>query len=155
MTWQPNVTAQGETAAALFQSVEQGQRHLAYMASGYLSLRVPELRVIDLPFAHTQRQNLMGALDGAAGQILCEAIERQSAFRCLGFWDNGQRHISNALRPLRSPDDVQGMALRTLDSALYRDSLRAMGFDARTCDVKGVSGHRAGTRESAHQLTGL
>ena len=28
------------------------------------------------------------------------------------------------------------MALRTLDSALYRDSLRAMGFDARTCDVK-------------------
>jgi TRAP-type C4-dicarboxylate transport system substrate-binding protein len=37
---------------------------------------------------------------------------------------------------LSHPDDVQGLRVRTLDSALYRDSLNAMGFQALTSDVK-------------------
>ncbi len=136
LTWQPNVTAQGETAASLFKSVERNQRQLCYMASGYLSHRVPELQVLDLPFAHPDRGSLFDALDAAGGGHLSTAIGQRTGFVCLGFWDNGQRHISNAVRPITGPDDAQGIAIRTLDSALYRDSLKAMGFEARTCDVK-------------------
>ena len=123
LEWQANVTASAQTAASLFQSVEQNQRQLCYMASGYLSHRVSELQVLDLPFAHPHRTPLMAALDGSAGQQLCAAIERQTPYRCLGFWDNGQRHISNALRPIHRPSDIQGMHIRTLDSAIYRQSL--------------------------------
>lgn len=136
LEWQANVTDSAQTAASLFQSVEQNQRQLCYMASGYLSHRVSELQILDLPFAHPHRTQLMAALDGFAGQQLCAAIERHTAYRCLGFWDNGQRHISNALRPIHRPSDIQGMHIRTLDSAIYRQSLDAMGFVARTCDVK-------------------
>ena len=32
-----------------------------------------------------------------------DAVARQSGFQVLAFWDNGFRHISNAVRPLRSP----------------------------------------------------
>jgi TRAP-type C4-dicarboxylate transport system substrate-binding protein len=132
----PNVTAEGEGAMALFDSVETNRRQLCYMASGYLSQRVPELQVLDLPFTHADRKGLFQALDSAAGEVLRQAVLRQTGFRVLGFWDNGQRHITNALRPIRSPADARGMRIRTLDSALYRASLNAMGFDAVTCDVK-------------------
>ncbi len=132
----PNVTAEGEGAMALFDSVEANRRQLCYIASGYLSQRVPELQVLDLPFTHADRQRLFQTLDSVAGKILCQAVARQTHFRVLGFWDNGQRHITNALRPIRSPADADGMRIRTLDSALYRASLSAMGFDAVTCDVK-------------------
>jgi TRAP-type C4-dicarboxylate transport system substrate-binding protein len=134
--WTPNVTVAGESAAELFASVEAGTRQLCYMASGYLSERVPELQLLDIPFSVGDRTRALSLLDGQAGLLLKQAVEHQTAFKVLGFWDNGFRHFSNALRPLHHPDDVQGMRVRTLDSALYRESLQAMGFQAVTSDVK-------------------
>ena len=53
----------------------------------------------------------------------------------LGYWDNGFRHISNAVRPLHRLADCEGLKIRTLDSAIYRESLNALGFQAITTDV--------------------
>lgn len=132
----PDVTQTGESAASLFASLEQGARHLGYMASGYLSHRVPELDVLDLPFAVSDRTQALAALDSDAGQRLRQAVERATGLRVLAFWDNGFRHVSNALRPLRSPADCQGLVIRTLDSAAYREALSALGFQPMTTDVK-------------------
>ena len=131
-----DVTTLGESAASLFASVENSQRHIGYMASGYLSARVPELAVLDLPFSVQDRAAALAALDGTAGDMLRDAVARQSGFHVLAFWDNGFRHVSNAVRPLRSPADCEGLVIRTLDSALYRDALDAIGFQAITTDVK-------------------
>lgn len=136
LEWMPNVTSAGEPAAALFASVEAGSRQLCYMASGYLSARVPELQVLDIPFSVSDRRDALSRLDGRAGELLRQAIEQQTGYKVLGFWDNGFRHLTNAVRPLHHPSDVRGMRVRTLDSQLYRDSLQAMGFEALTSDVK-------------------
>lgn len=131
-----DVTAGGESAASLFASVEQGRRQLCYLASAYISARVPELNVLDLPFSVTDRAAAWAALDGEAGCCLTEAVARQTGYQVLGFWDNGFRHISNSVRPIRSPRDCEGLIIRTLDSANYRAALAALGFVPRTIDVK-------------------
>lgn len=133
---QSNVPAAGETAQSLFASVELGHRQLCYMASGYLSARVPELEMLDLPFAVNDRTAALAALDGAAGQWLRQAVAQQTGYQVLAFWDNGFRHISNSVRPIRSPSDCQGLVIRTLDSAVYREALSSLGFSARSIDVK-------------------
>ncbi len=132
----PDVTTLGESAASLFRSVEEGDRHIGYMASGYLSARVPELAVLDLPFTVQERGAALAALDGEAGVLLRDAVARQSGFHVLAFWDNGFRHISNAVRAIEKPEDCQGLVIRTLDSDLYRRALSALGFTAITTDVK-------------------
>ena len=131
-----NVAASGESAASLFASVEQGRRQLCYMASGYLSARVPELDVLDLPFSVSDRAAALQALDGEAGRRLAQAVAQRSGYQVLGFWDNGFRHVSNSVRPIVSPQDCRGLTIRTLDSASYRAALNALGFTARTTDVK-------------------
>ncbi|MBH1963592.1 MAG: TRAP transporter substrate-binding protein [Comamonadaceae bacterium] len=133
---QPDVTALGESAASLFTSLENGERHIGYMASGYLSARVPELAVLDLPFSVQDRKTALAALDGEAGTLLRNAVAQQSGLHVLAFWDNGFRHISNAVRPIATPEDCQGLVIRTLDSDLYRRALSALGFTAMTTDVK-------------------
>lgn len=133
---QDDVTAAGEKAAELFASVEAGQRHIAYMASGYLSARVPALGVLDLPFSVSDRTAALAALDGEAGVLLRQAVAQATGLQVLAFWDNGFRHISNAVRPLRTPADCAGLVIRTLDSALYRELLGALGFTAVSTDVK-------------------
>jgi TRAP-type C4-dicarboxylate transport system substrate-binding protein len=134
--FQEDVTASGEKAAALFDSVEQGGRQIGYMASGYLSARVHELAVLDLPFSVTDRTQALAALDARAGRMLTQAVAAKTGLHVLAFWDNGFRHISNALRPIRSPQDCEGMVIRTLDSAHYRAALAALGFVPVTTDVK-------------------
>ena len=131
-----DVTASQEKAAALFDSVEQGKRHIGYMASGYLSARVSELAVLDLPFSVLDRKAALAALDGRAGVLLSAAVAEKSGFQVLAFWDNGFRHISNAVHPIRHPRDCAGLIIRTLDSANYRTALGALGFDPITTDVK-------------------
>jgi TRAP-type C4-dicarboxylate transport system substrate-binding protein len=106
------------------------------MASGYLSAKVPELEVLELPFTVDNRETALSALDLAAGEILCKAVSQKTGFHILGFWDNGFRHLSNAVRPIQHPSDAVGLKIRTLDSALYRATLDAIGFKALTSDVK-------------------
>ena len=136
-----DVTAGGESAnalsaSALFASVESGQRQVCYLASGYLSARVPELGVLDLAFSVTDRTRALAALDGDAGRLLADAVAQKTGYQVLGFWDNGFRHISNRVRPLRTPADCRGLVIRTLDNAGYRATLAALGFEPRTTDVK-------------------
>ena len=134
--WIPNVTDHQEKAANLFASIENGSRHIGYMASGYLSAKVPELEVLELPFTVDNRETALAALDHSAGEILGQAVHEKTGFHVLGFWDNGFRHLSNAVRPIQHPNDAVGLKIRTLDSALYRATLDAIGFKALTSDVK-------------------
>jgi TRAP-type transport system periplasmic protein len=57
----------------------------------------------------------------------------------LGYWDNGFRHISNGLRPLRHPNDCTGLRLRTLDSPLHQEIFAALGFVPVFLDTKDLA----------------
>ena len=83
--WLPNVTDHQEKAAELFASIENGSRHIGYMASGYLSARVPELEVLELPFTVDNRETALAALDHSAGEILGQAVHQKTGFHILGF----------------------------------------------------------------------
>jgi TRAP-type C4-dicarboxylate transport system substrate-binding protein len=131
-----NVTATGMASKALFDVVEREDAHICYMASGYLTARVPALAVLDLPMAAPERLRAYEALDGSAGRILTDQIERATDFHVLGYWDNGVRHISNRVRPIRSVSDCSGLVIRTLDNKLYQDALRAFGFEPVFTDVR-------------------
>lgn len=131
-----DVTASGESATMLFRSVDGGDRQICYVASGYLAARVPALTVLDLPFSVADRKAALRALDGVAGSFLTSAVQEHTGYKVLGFWDNGFRHITNRVRAIRCVRDCEGLSVRTLDSAVYRDALAAMGLRPRTTDVQ-------------------
>ncbi len=131
-----DVTVGGMSARDLFAGVESGVFDITYMASGYLAARVPELGLLDLPFAVSDRATALKALDGRAGDLISAAIERAVPIKVLGFWDNGFRHISNNRHPIRQPSDCNGVTIRTLDSPIYFASLSAMGFTPVVTDVR-------------------
>ena len=141
-----NVMDAGRNAADLLGMVESGEKTMCYFSSSYLAGRVPEFALLDLPFAVDDRAAAYAALDGALGALLAERLETSSSYRLLGFWDNGFRHLSNRVRPLRMPEDCAGLVIRTLFSDLHRDTFRHLGFRTRALDVKDLlEAIRAGT----------
>jgi TRAP-type transport system periplasmic protein len=136
----PDITVRGQTAASLFEDINTGSQHIGYVASSYLTVKVPALSVLDIPFSVTDRAVALKALDSEAGAMLIAETEQKTDYKVLGFWDNGFRHISNAVRPIRNLQDCKGLVIRTLDSSGYRAMFNAMGFTARTTDVKDMVG---------------
>jgi TRAP-type C4-dicarboxylate transport system substrate-binding protein len=132
----PDVTRTGVPATSLLSMVEEGSMHVCYFASSYLAGRVAALGCFDLPFAVVDRTRTFADLDGEAGARIAGEVARSTGYRVLGFWDNGFRHISNRLRPIRRPADCRGMRIRTLDNAMYCKVLAAIGFTPVVIDVK-------------------
>ena len=96
---------------------------------------MPALAALDIPFLFTDRQDARRRLDGALGAAIRREIAAHTEYVALAFWDNGLRHISNARRPLHAPADCRGLRIRTLPSAGYHDTFRALGMEPVTIDV--------------------
>jgi len=119
--------------------VASGQLDGCYFASSYLAARVPTLDVFDRPFQTGSRDAVFAALDGEVGTALAHDVSSATAYRVLGWWDNGIRHISNAVRPIRTPADCIGLRLRTLDNAQHQAAFRRLGFLPIFIDVADLS----------------
>jgi TRAP-type transport system periplasmic protein len=126
-----SVVSLGRKAADLLSMVESGELDGCYFASSYLAARVPALGVFDAPFQAGSRETIFGSLDPA----LADQVAATTGYRVIGWWDNGIRHISNAVRPIRSPADCTGLHLRTLDNAQHQAAFRRCGFVPAFIDV--------------------
>jgi TRAP-type C4-dicarboxylate transport system substrate-binding protein len=108
----PNIMDLGHANTDLFDLTESGELTMCYFSSSYLCDRVPELSEIDRPFRFESLAEAHDALDGQLGRHLAEAVGAATGFEVLGFWDNGFRHLTNRLRPVHTPEDVEGMRVR-------------------------------------------
>jgi TRAP-type C4-dicarboxylate transport system substrate-binding protein len=130
-----SIIACGRKAAELPALVEQGALDGCYFASSYLTRRVPALGMFDQPFQAGSRADAFARLDGDTGTALAQELATMTGVIVLGWWDNGVRHISNAVRPIRSPIDCVGLRLRTLDNAQHQAAFSRLGFRPRFIDV--------------------
>ncbi len=131
-----NVMESGHKAADLLDMVAAGTMTMCYFSASYLAGRVPEFALLDLPFTFTERDRAYAVFDGPLGTRLADRLREATGFRLLGLWDNGFRHFTNNLRPIRTPEDCRGMRIRTLFSELHIETFKALGFDPVSLDVR-------------------
>lgn len=122
-----NIMDLGYRAEDILWLVEQGLLTLGYQSSSYLTDRVPELGLVDLPFLFKNTEEARAAIDGALGQTLARNIEERAHYRILGFFENGFRHISNRTRTIRTPADLAGLRIRVLPSEVQARTFALLG----------------------------
>ena len=115
--------------------VESGMLTLGYQSSSYLTDRVPELGILDLPFIFSDREAIRQAMDGRLGETLTRKIEESANYRIFGYFENGFRHLSNRLRPIRTPADMKGMSIRVLPSHVHQRTFELLGANAQQMDL--------------------
>jgi TRAP-type C4-dicarboxylate transport system substrate-binding protein len=107
-----------------------------YMSTVRFSRAAPQLQLLELPFIVKDRDTVFRALDGEYGEGARQQVHEKTACRLLGYWDNGFRHLSNRVRPIRTPEDCRGIRIRTQTSDLHGEVFRALGFEPIASDVK-------------------
>jgi tripartite ATP-independent transporter DctP family solute receptor len=129
--------------------VEQGVLTLGYQSSSYLTDRVPDLGIADLPFLFSDARTARAAMDGRFGQVLTARIEAATDFRILGYFENGFRHVSNRLRPVRRPADMTGMKIRVLPSKVQARTFELLGAEPKIMDLsEAIAAVKAGTLDA-------
>lgn len=136
LTLTEDVTKLGRNSLDLFDMVEGNELDICYFASSYLVHRIPNLAAFDLPFAIQDRQNFYELLDNELGDVIKADVAQRTGFVVLGFWDNGFRHFTNRVRPIRSPEDCRGLSIRTMNSVIHQETFRALGFQPDFIDIK-------------------
>jgi tripartite ATP-independent transporter DctP family solute receptor len=126
--------------------VESGLLSLGYQSSSYLTDRVGELGLADLPFIFRSNEEARAAMDGALGAALAKAIEDKVQYRILGWFENGFRHISNKRNPVRVPADLKGMTIRVLPSRVQARTFELLGAVPQIMDLtEAIDRVKAGT----------
>ncbi len=87
---------------------------------------VPEFGLLGLPFLFRDLNHAYKVVDGPVGTKLDEAANAKGLV-LLALWDNGIRHISNSKRPIVTPEDLQGIKVRTPPDTMTLDIFKALG----------------------------
>ena len=141
-----NIMDFGYKAEDIVWLVEDGVLSLGYQSSSYLTDRVPELGFVDLPFLFRDNDHARAAMDGALGRKLVEATESKMNFHILGWFENGFRHISNKVRPVHTPSDLNGLTIRVLPSQVQKRTFELLGAKPMIMDLtEAIAMVKAGT----------
>jgi TRAP-type transport system periplasmic protein len=131
-----NVLELGRKSGDLPHMVRSAELACCYISSVRFTQAVPEFKLMELPFLVKDRDAVHRAFDGKLGLLLERRMRENTAFRVLGLWDNGFRHVSNRVRPIRRPEDCRGIRIRTQMSTLHGEVFRALGFEPIAADIK-------------------
>ncbi len=110
----------------MLQAVQIGALDITANSQGPLATIVPEAATFGLPFLFSMPQQAWQILDGPIGDKLAALSENQG-LKVLAWWDNGIRHITNNVRPIKGPTDLHGIKLRTPKDPMTIDIFKALG----------------------------
>lgn len=82
--------------------------------------------IFDLPFLFPTEEVASDLLDGDLGQELLDGLADHGLIG-LAYWENGYRHLTNDVREVRTPADMNGLKIRTMENEVHLDFFRALG----------------------------
>ena len=107
-------------------SMRLGAMAFSANSQGPIASVIPEFNIIGLPFLFSDSEEAWKVLDGKVGEELNKLAEQQGLV-LLSLWDNGIRHVSNNVHPIKEPKDLEGIKLRTPSDTMTVDIFDALG----------------------------
>jgi tripartite ATP-independent transporter DctP family solute receptor len=108
------------------QQIRTGQIDVYPMGSDAVQLD-PAWAVFDMPFLFEDRAAVARLLDGEIGEELRRSMRAAAGLELLAFGELGFRQITNNVRPIVEPSDLDGVKLRVPGSETRVLSFRELG----------------------------
>ncbi len=106
--------------------VRSGELDMVSVTTYVAGALLPLAQLLDLPFVFADRPAAHRLLDGPLGAHILTSFE-SFGLHGLGYFENGMRHFTNNLHPIRRPSDMRKMRVRIQDSVVYLALMHALG----------------------------
>ena len=114
------------TDRQMAEMVSMGTLDMTINAHGVIATYESKMAAIELPFLFTSSEKVGQVLDGPMGEEIVKDLPKKG-MRVLAFWENGLRQITNSVRPIETPEDLQGLKLRTPENKMTLAIFKALG----------------------------
>jgi TRAP-type transport system periplasmic protein len=113
----------------LLEGMQIGTVDMGVITNGPVANFVEEIAVFELPFLFPSPAAAYEVLDGPIGQELLGELERVG-LKGLAYAERGFRNLTNDVRPVRTPADIDGLKVRVMENPVYIDTFRTLGANA-------------------------
>lgn len=110
----------------VLQQIQLGTTQMTVCTTGPVEAFVPEIKVIEMPFLFPSYEAADKVLDGPIGAGLRKRFEKAGLVG-LHFLDNGFRNLTNSKHAVKTPDDLKGLKIRTMEASTHLAIWRALG----------------------------
>jgi TRAP-type transport system periplasmic protein len=110
----------------LLEGMQIGTVDMGVITNGPVANFVEEIAVFELPFLFPSPEAAYDVLDGPIGQELLAELERVN-LKGLAYAERGFRNLTNDVRSVTTPADVEGLKVRVMENPVYIDTFRALG----------------------------
>jgi len=108
------------------EAVRMGTLEMVATSASPLTGLVQEFNVFDLPFIITTTKAADAIFDGPVGAKLAKLLESKG-FILLAYYENGFRDVTNSVHAIKSPADLKGLKIRTMQNPIHLAAWRALG----------------------------
>jgi tripartite ATP-independent transporter DctP family solute receptor len=97
-----------------------------WVPSTIMSSVAPEFGVFEMPYIIRDRNHMKRVVEKLNDPFFQPAAKAKGVL-ILGTWENGFRHVTNNVRPIKTPDDLKGIKLRVPQGEWRVKMFRAYG----------------------------
>jgi tripartite ATP-independent transporter DctP family solute receptor len=115
---------------AILEGVRLGSIELGLTGNPFFTQFAPRLNVMDLPYLFRDADHAHKVMDGPIGAALLKDLER-NRMKGLAFWEIGFRHVTNSKHPVRAPQDLSGIKIRTTPNKAHIEAFKLWGANPR------------------------
>lgn len=127
------------TEQEILEGVQLGTVHMFEGSTGSVGRFLPDLEAFAAPYVWRDVDHMIKTVRGPVGQGLAERLVKGKGMRVLDFgWLFGNRYLTTKAKPIYKPEDLKGMKIRVQPTAIYLDTIRAMGANPTPMDWKEV-----------------
>jgi TRAP-type transport system periplasmic protein len=127
------------TEQELLEGVQLGTVHMFEGSTGSVGRFLPDLEAFAAPYVWRDVDHMMKVVRGPVGQSLAERLVKAKGMRVLDFgWLFGNRYLTTKSKAVYKPEDLKGMKIRVQPTAIYLETIKAMGANPTTMDFKEV-----------------
>jgi len=127
------------TEQEILEGVQLGTVHMFEGSTGSVGRFLPDLEAFAAPYIWRDVDHMLKTVRGPVGQGLAERLVKAKGMRVLDFgWLFGNRYLTTKAKPIYKPEDLKGMKIRVQPTAIYLDTIRAMGANPTPMDWKEV-----------------
>lgn len=110
----------------ILQQVQLNTIQMAIVTGGPFDTFDPMARVVNYPFLFKDNEQADQILDGPLGAEILKSLE-SSGFKGLCFSENGFRNLTNNRRSVEDPNDIKGLKIRVMASAIHKAIWQTLG----------------------------
>lgn len=109
-----------------FEGLQLGSLQASIISTAVTSTFSPNMSILDLPFLFKDHDSAYRVLDGEIGDTLLTELSDQGVIG-MNFWENGYRYLTNSVKEVKSPEDLKGLKIRTMESSIHLDMWKELG----------------------------